>query len=335
MLVGYHRTNGLWEGPERIAPGFMPGGHVTATLALNTAQQPNLMVVAVDEAGRVQALRREEFDWVPRPIEQVPLPPGAPVSLALAADGLHLSAVTRGGAWVDWSPVPGGFVPSEIGSGFPVGAPVVLLSHETHLHGFCTDAAGRLAAASRFNGVWRLSLFVPEFKFAPRLVSRRVVPNNPLPPVMVQFDNRFTEELLVVLVEGGAQEATDSGSKEFKIAPGRSVAQRLNRDAGAVLEEAWQVPTPDGTWVENVKRTALLPQSLYRVTVAASRTTYRYRDRRKQPGPLKNFDMKSPVSLGVFRLPPGAALNEGDMVDVYREAVSQHNTGAAIDIPRP
>lgn len=332
-LVGYRSNQGRWDGPEAIARGFPPGGHLTAAMLPGLNGQANVMVAAADTTGRLQAFLLDGNAWTPLPVGQVALPPGAPVALVRAADGLHLSAVTRDGLWIDWAQDRRGLVPREVGRGFSVGAPVTLLPHGGHLHGFCADSAGRLIAASWFRDAWRTALFTPEFDFAPRLVSRQIVANEPLPPVNVQFDNRHTEELFVSVID---ELAPQSGSLELRIAPGQSTRQALQRDPGAVLEETWFVPTPNGGWVQDVRRTAIPPQPRYRVTAAANRTTYTYVDRRKKPGPLKDFDIQTPVSLGTFRLPPGADLRDGDTFDVYREAVARRNPGAAaFDLPRP
>ncbi len=325
-LVFYQHVRGRWEGPTAISAGFQPGGHVSAVALPTPAGDFAFTVGAVDARGQLRVMQFTPNGWVAVPVARVPLTPGAPLAIGQSRDGMHLSAVNRDGVWIDWSlGLRGALTPREIATGFPVAAPVRLYAHDDHIHGLCVDTAGRLVAASNFDGNWHTVLCVPEFDLAPRLISRKVVANEPLPPVQVSFDNNHNEELIVKVID----EQEPSAAAEVRIPPGQSVRQSLKRDAGGFLEERWMIPTPAGQWVEDVRRTEIAPQVKYRLVAYANRTTYQYIDKRKKPGPVANFDLKSAVSLGSFRLPAGPRMNDGDAFDVYKEAVARRNPGAA------
>lgn len=333
-LANYRNATGRWEGPDLIARGFSPGGRTAATISVDLDGQPQLLVAAVDALGQLQVFRATRAGWVRFPLGQVALPPGAPVAIGQADDGIHVSAITRDGTWVEWFQERGrGLIPREIGRGFPPGGSVAIYPHEDHLHAVAFDSAGRLVAASLERGVWSSVLLVPEFDLMPRLVRREVIQGDPLPPATVTLENRHNEEVIANLID----ELSPSTPRELRIGPGQASQQQLKRDPGAVLEETWLIPDADGNWTEDIRRTNLPAPPRYRVVLYANRTTYTYVDKRKKPGPVKDFDVQTPVSLGTFRLPPGAELQDGDTFDVYREAVIRNNPGAAalVDPLRP
>ena len=92
---------------------------------------------------------------------------------------------------------------------------------DRHMHGLCVDGSGRIVAASAHRALWKTALLVPEFDLAPRLVSQKVVPNPPLPPVQVQLDNSHNEELIVRLID----ETEPAQPQELRIAPGQQVGR--------------------------------------------------------------------------------------------------------------
>jgi hypothetical protein len=332
-LVNYRKTNGRWDGPDAIARGFAPSGRVAATLSTDDNGQPELLVASADAQGQLQMFRATQNGWNQFALgEQIPLPPGTPLSVVRAADGVHLSAVTRDGTWLEWVQGIRGFAPRVVGRGFAPGAPVVLYPHDLHIHGLSIDAAGRMVAGS-FDREWSSVLLVPEFDLAPRLVRREVIPGEALPPANINLENRHNEEIVVHVID----ELAPATPTEIRIGPGQSSRQQVKRDPGAILEEVWMIPDANGNWTEDIRRTPLPAPPRYRVVLYANRTTYAYVDKRKKPGPVKDFDIQTPVSLGTFRLPPGAELQDGDTFDVYREAVMRQNPGAAalVDPLRP
>ena len=84
-----------------------------------------------------------------------------------------------------------------------------------------------------------------------------------------------------------------------------------------------------GELAEEVVRYPLPPRLLYQAVVYTNRVTSVYFDRTKNKGPIPDKETKSLVSLGVFPLPPGDQLRDGDRLDVHAEAVNRRNPGAA------
>jgi hypothetical protein len=93
------------------------------------------------------------------------------------------------------------------------------------------------------------------------------------------------------------------------------------------------VPGPGG-WIEQVQTFPVPPQPRFTVVAWANRVTYSYVDR-KGVSVLPDFDLKTHVSLGVFPLPPGEYLRDGETVDVFQEALYQGNPGAAAGFGPP
>jgi hypothetical protein len=232
-------------------------------------------------------------------------------------------AVTGEGRWFEWHRDVGDWRPRLIADGFPVGAPVDF--DPAGGYAFAVDRTGRLIAARQIGPRWVCHVCSPRFAIAPQLVRRTMTPVQPLPPVLVEFENRHTEELVVRLVDVRDPQRP----MELRIAPGKSISQRLDRDAGAVWEESYLVPGPLGELAEEVVRYPLPPRLLHQAVVYTNRVTSVYFDRTKNKGPIPDKETRSLVSLGVFPLPPGDQLRDGDRLDVHAEAVNRRNSGAA------
>ena len=145
------------------------------------------------------------------------------------------------------------------------------------------------------------------------------------------FDNPSAEAIIVRLYD------RDQGQQvaELNIPAGGAVSRVLERDGGQVLEEVWLIPGPGGQLVEDVHRHTLPARIRYDVVVFADRTTYQYIDRRqrKPAGALPDFSLNSLVSLGAFPLPAGRGLQQGDRINVPREAALRENPGAPVLFP--
>ena len=81
--------------------------------------------------------------------------------------------------------------------------------------------------------------------------------------------------------------------------------------------------------MQQARQFPLPPQKFYDIMVYTNRVTYQYIDRRKNKGPLPDFNESSLVSLGAFPLPPGPDLANGTRLDVYGIATATRNPGAA------
>jgi hypothetical protein len=323
-LLEYAAGQNGWSGPGILGRGFPPGAPVA------TVRDPRAggYVAAVDAFGRPQVFARRGTGWTPSPIAGETLPPGARLAMALAPDGLMLTAIDGRGQWRRWSRGPrGGWDVQPISLGFPTGGPVAF--DPLSMAAFGIDATGRLVADVFWEAAWHPYLLLPGPLPAPRLVDRQVTPNAPLDPAQVVLTNSGPEELAVQLLD--LFEA--SPPRSLQIPAGGAVTVPIPRDSGATVREVYSVPTPAG-WVEDANTYTLPPRPRFTVVAWANRVTYRYIDR-KNVTVLPDFDIKTSISLGVFDLPPGAILRDGQRIDVFYEALARGNPGVASQFMPP
>lgn len=232
-------------------------------------------------------------------------------------------AIGSDGQWLEWHGRNGDWSVNVIAEGFVAGyGPAIGFGGDDC---FAVDRAMRLVAARRGPRGWQSFICVPGRLFAPELVRRAFIADEPLPAAQVSFVNRHTEELVVRLIDFAGAAAPI----ELVIARGESVEQRIERNSGGVLEEVYLVPGPGGDFYEEVQQVAVPAKPVYQAVVYANRVTSLYFDRTKNKGPIPDETNTSLVSLGAFTLPAGDRLQDGDQLDVYREAVARRNPGAA------
>lgn len=327
MLLQIEHTGGAWSRPLRIGNGFLPGGRLAV---VREPRGNGLLVAGADRRGRVQVFRTTAGGWSPFTLPDATFDPGAALGFANGPRGLVLSGVGADGVWRSWSVAD--WSPHRIGAGFRSGSPVAFLPGNSGPWGFAVDPTGRLVGSHYHGDEWESHLLVPGYDLAPQLVRRRVVPHPANGPVRVLLQNSSPERLTVQIHDP----SQPTGYVELQIPPGETVQQTIRRDAGGVLEETYLVPTLAGV-VERVEQYPIPPQSLQSAVVYANRTTYSYIDRRKNKpaGALADFDIQTPVSLGVFDFPPGDLLRENEVIDVYRLATFSGNPGAAVHFPPP
>jgi len=321
-------AGGHWGSPEIVAGGFRSGSYVDAVRTPVPGGLPTTFVSAVDALGRLRVLTSRAHAWSDENVPGVLLPVGNPVGVAYDS-GLSLCAVHSDGRWRQWQRSGGRWQDSIIADGFLAGAPIIFDSFGPRA--FAVDRRGRLNAARYAGGRWRCALCMPGHAFAPQLVSRSVVPNPALPPVNIEIVNSHSDPLVLKI----ADRRTPAKPKEFTVAPGESGQFRIDRDAGATLEEVYLVPGPLGTLVKQVHQFPLPPKIYYDVVVYDNRVTSVFFDRTKNRTSKPDSVQRSLVSLGVFPLPPGELLREGDRVDAYQEAKHQDNPGAAAFYGKP
>ena len=321
-------VGGNWSRPENVAGGFRSGSYVTALHTPVPGGSPTTFVSAVDARGQFRLLTSQTRGWFDETVPGVALAVGSPVAAAYDG-GLSLSAIRGDGGWRQWHRRGGRWQEFVIADGFPVGAPILYDSFGPRA--FAVDRRGRLNAARYMGGQWRCALCMPGFAFAPQLVSRSVVAKPPLAPANIELVNSHKDELVLKV----ADRRSPGRPKEVTIVPGQSTNFRIDRDAGAVLEEVYLAPGPLGTPVEQVHQYPLPPQSYYDIVVYTNRVTSVYFDRTKNRTSKPDSIQRSLVSLGVFPVPPGDLLREGDRVDAYQEAKYQENPGAAAHFGKP
>lgn len=308
-----------------IADGFVPSGHLAATLSGDPTA--SLFVCAVDVFGELRLYSPGGAGW-----QQVTGPdarflPGSHVALAYGPLLPEISVVGSNGDLVVWEANRNGWTYAVVAGGFNPGAPVILPRERDHV--FALDHQGQIAIGRYAGGEWSCYLCRDGWDFTPRLQSRQVIPYAPLPPATVMLENTSYEPLIVQIVDNQIPQRP----LEIEILPGESVIQVFERDAGAMLEEVYLTPgLVPGMWSESVQQIPLPPQPRYTLVVWAERVTYQYIDRRpgRQPGALPDFDLSTNVSLGVFTLPPDELLRDGDRIDVLTEAAYSQ-----APVPRP
>ena len=327
QILNYANTGGRWNGPSTVASGFPPGAPVTAEM-LQLGGRNQLRLAGVDVRGQVQTLGQTQAGWQALPINGAVLPPGSPVAFTQAAGHISLSGIGAGGVWNDWDYLSGRWTPSVVNRGFLAGAPLVADPYSQTAFG--VDATGRLIAGGYWDDAWHSHLLLPGIDYAPAVVRRNIVANQGFKPAQVFFDNPSPEELVVQLVDPAR------GPTQFNIPPSGSVPQLIPRDGGGTLEEAYLVPDGFGGFVERVDSFPLPPQPGPTAVVWSKRVTYSYIDR-KGISVVPDFDLKTHVSLGVFDLPPGEFLQDGDRFNVIAEAAVRRNPGAAqwFGLPAP
>lgn len=326
---------GAWHGPEILAEGFASAGHLAIWTHPGTKA---LEIAAVDRHGKLHILHQTGGGWAQEALPNIKLLPGSPLTAFETKIGLSLTAILADGQWAEFFEAGGTWHERVIATGFPPRAPLGFSSSGPML--FAADITGRLISAFWTGSEWQPVICAPaelaggQLGPAPRLVSRKVIANRRIDPVVVGLQNSTAEELLVRVMDGRLPGKVE----EITLAPHSSSQFSADRDMGGTLEEVYLVPGPAGP-VQQVRRFPIPPKPFYDMVVYAKRVTYQYIDRRKNKGPLADFKESSLVSLGAFPLPAGGLLTPGTQLDVYRIATTTRNPGAAavIDpqVPRP
>lgn len=157
-----------------------------------------------------------------------------------------------------------------------------------------------------------------------RSVQQQVVPNPELPPIDLILQNNHRDEVMVLL----ADRRMPDNPQKIRIPAGKSESVSIQRDAGATIVESIEVMDLAGNWSQQQYTTPIPPSVLYDISVyeiflqsiAIDRTG-------KSPNPIEDINMQ-PRSIGFFLVPPGDAIREGSVLDVYRVAEDAKNPGA-------
>jgi hypothetical protein len=157
-----------------------------------------------------------------------------------------------------------------------------------------------------------------------RSVQQQVVPNPELPPIDLILQNNHRDEVMVLL----ADRRMPDNPQKIRIPPGKSESVSIQRDAGATIVESIEVMDLAGNWSQQQYTTPIPPSVLYDISVyeiflqsiAIDRTG-------KSPNPIEDINMQ-PRSIGFFLVPPGEAIREGTVLDVFRVAEEARNPGA-------
>ncbi len=327
QILNYANAGGRWNGPTTVAAGFPPG--------------------APDHCGNAPAWRKKSIAFGRRGCSRAGADLGAnPRRLAGSSHqwgctsarqsrgihpggGTHFTFRHRRGRRVERLGLSFGPL-DAFGRQSRLSRRAPLVADPFSQTAFGVDATGRLIAGGYWDDAWHSHLLLPGIDYAPALVRRNIVANQGFKPAQVFFDNPSPEELVIQLVDPAR------GPTQFNIPPSGSVPQLIPRDGGGTLNEVYLVPDGFGGFVERVDSFPLPPQPGPTAVVWSKRVTYSYIDR-KGISVVPDFDLKTHVSLGVFDLPPGEFLQDGDRFNVIAEAAVRRNPGAAqwFGLPAP
>ncbi|RMF37823.1 MAG: hypothetical protein D6753_16870 [Planctomycetota bacterium] len=176
-------------------------------------------------------------------------------------------------------------------------------------------------------------MWLPTFVPAPigipaplRIVSTRLIPNPPAPPVTLELFNGNQNELWVLISDSRQPSHIDT----VAIAPGDSIQRVVQRDPGATLVEEVELRTAFGTWQRQrlemqIPSALVLDLSVYEKflqSVAIDATG-------KSPNRIEDVNYV-PKSVGRFSLLIDDSVPETVRVDVYERAVAAKNPGAVL-----
>ncbi len=319
----YSVAAGRWSAAQFVSGGFLSGGSVTARFVHREDREGFLYIAAVATDGHCHVLSSAGRRWSSIAARQLSLPPGIPLAAEETTDTQVFSMVQTDGTWVELQRQGGSWQAAAVAEGFPVGTAVATASAD---EGFAVDATGKLVAAARTTAGWQWQVLIPGDEPAPRLEDRLVRDGSALPPVTATLVNTHQEELLVRIYD-----VRNPGKPvQHTIKPGQSVRQVFHRDPGGEMVETHLVHDALGHLVQQEYVYPIPPQVLYTAVVHLNRVTSRYIDARpnKPANALPDFANRSLVSLGVFPIPPGDLLRQGQQIDVYGQAKNQRNPGA-------
>lgn len=166
---------------------------------------------------------------------------------------------------------------------------------------------------------------------ARRVVSRRLLPHSPLAPAEIQLTNSSDRELWVLW-----EWLDQRGVERIRIPARGAVDVSVPRDGGRLYEVVYEVYGRAfgglGQWTRRTERVSLAPETLVRLSVYELKVQSISRDATAAGGGRIEEVNYSPRSLGMFVLPPGERLRDGQQIDVYEVARDAANPGAVTRI---
>jgi hypothetical protein len=171
---------------------------------------------------------------------------------------------------------------------------------------------------------WPTAPVMPSIQPVYRSVQQQTIPNPPLGSASVQFANKHSETLIVLLHDL----RPGSVAKKLRIPAHGHELVELDRDSGATLIETFEVRSQYGNWDRREFRTPIPPASLYDVSVYEEFLQSIAIDRTgTSPNPIEDVNYQ-PRSVGLFAIPPGGSLPRQATLDVYGLGVAARNSGA-------
>ncbi len=163
-----------------------------------------------------------------------------------------------------------------------------------------------------------------------RTVAHQIIPNPALPPAEVDFVNRHDETVWMLLNDRRAGNLMRS----IRIPAGGSETIKIDRDAGATIEETYEFLLSNGQWGRETYTSVIPPAVWYDVSVYVEFLQSIAIDRTgTSPSPIEDINYQ-PKSIGWFLLPPGPLLEERSRLEPYFMAKAAGNPGAVRQIDR-
>ncbi len=331
----YYFGKGAVWGSMAMAGNLLPGTPVAADeFSMIAPPAKRLNVAAIDPSGRLLLWSKPAGQAWQAPVAIANgQTPGAPLQLGHTPYGPMLSTISAGGKWNVWVHGPQtGWQQHLVGVGYVTGAPIAFAPAMGTF--FTVDPLGRLISAN-WNGTdWTTGYAL--LTGGPQLVSRKVIPNPPLPPATVSLRNSSPDPLVVQIVD----RFDPRQPPEEKIDAGGQLAVTLARDSGAILEEVFLIPGIDGIVREQVQTHPIPPEERYTLTVWSDKETYRVLPFKGAPkgapkSVTEGFSQRSQVSLGVIPIPAGDLLRDDEQLDLVSITQRLRNAGAVVHFPKP
>lgn len=312
-LVSYVRDPVVrWKGPRLIGTGFVAGSDLVVWRRPDNKN--DLQVAAVNAAGELEVGRLETHGWK---LEIAPgwvLPPGTSVGVAHTPVNLRLCAVSARGALPEMTLVNTEWRERPVAGGFAWRSSVVFLPNGPVAMG--VDVAGNLISATHTEEIWSSFVTTTDPAVETARLAEREWKRSPSPPPMeISFVNNSADELIVRI----RNRLKPADAIEKTVAPSAALPFEVESDSAGELVDLRRYTAADGTKTEQTKSVPTFPQGLYDIEVLTLReNTIPYIDLRQNPWPPVSQRGKSPISLGSFAIPPGAALSAGARVDLLR-----------------
>ncbi len=326
----------VW-GSMPIAGSLLPGTSV-ATDEFSTGVPPvkRLNVSAIDPAGNLLLWSKSAgLPWSPPAVIAKGQTPGSSLQLGHSTFGPMLSTISSGGKWNVWVHSPAtGWSKHLVGVGYSTGAPIVFAPTVGTF--FTVDPLGRLISANWNGKIWTTGYALLQLTQSPRLVSREVIPNPPLPPASVTLINTGADPVVVQMVDL----FDPRQPPEEKIDAGGKLVVQMARESGGTLVEVFQVLGLDGVVREQTERHAIPPEQRFTLTVWSDKETYKVLPFKGAPkgapkSVTEGFSQRTQVSLGVIPIPAGDLLRDEEQLDLIQITQRLKNAGAVNQFPKP
>ncbi|MFN7720060.1 MAG: hypothetical protein ACK5PD_01500 [Pirellulaceae bacterium] len=331
--------------PSRPAPGVaMPGNAVGGGVARGDAywrlamRDGRDLYLASSPGGGVtlqpgNAIGNVLVDWMVVPVQ----------------DNLVRLQVVRGGQWYALAGDPGGrsvrLIPAR-GDAFSLwrmipgyGESMVLecVAFPGLALGWDYRQLGLFPLSFQPQQLWYplpLAIAAPSAAVAPaptyRIVQQQVIPNQPLPPALVQLTNVHSEAVVLRI-----DDLLTGASEVVEIPAGQRLERQFERDSGSTVVETHEWVDPLGNVTRQEYSNPIPAAERYDISVYEKFLQSIAIDRTgKSPNKIEDINYQ-PKSVGRFVVPAGERLPERASIDVFGQARQANNPGGVRRIQMP